>query len=250
MLIKATDIINQSVELYLKHFKQIWVYLAISLIPTITLTIITLTEISLEVHMVTPKIANDIVLLIVFIAGLILSLWAYLALIKGCDRILKNQLPGDWKENFISAKTIILSGIWLSIIVGLTILAGSILFIIPGIIFTVWFQFSIYSLATDNTKGIEAMKMSKNLVTGRWWAVLWRLFAPSVLFAIAAGILQWIIGQILNLLPTMSLAPSNTVTIFSNNIISLLLLPLLIIAGLILYENLKSTPVNKTAPIS
>lgn len=244
MLIGVNNIIQQSITLYFKHFKQIWVYLAISLIPTIVITLIALIEISLEIRMITPKTLNDAALIVLYVAGSIVSLWAYLALIKVFDLILKNQPAVWWKDNLSAAVKTILPGILLFILTGLIVLAGSLLFVIPGIIFMVWYQFSVYALVADNEHGLVAMKNSKNLVTGRWWAVLWRLLAPSALFAIGAGILQWVVTLIISWIPKIPEATLEVITIMTDNIINLLLLPLLIAAGLILYENLKANPVN------
>lgn len=75
----------------------------------------------------------------------------------------------------------------LSILVSLTIFAGFVLLIVPGIIFMVWFGFSYYALLLEDVRGIEAMKRSRALVKGKWWAVFGRV-AALILIGLAFGI--------------------------------------------------------------
>lgn len=70
--------------------------------------------------------------------------------------------------------------ILLSILVSLAVLGGLILLIVPGIIFMVWFSFSYYVLILEGTKGVAAMKRSRELVRDQWWAVFVRLVVLMV----------------------------------------------------------------------
>jgi hypothetical protein len=78
----------------------------------------------------------------------------------------------------------------LSILMGLIIGLGFILLIIPGIIFMVWFHFSSFELITKG-KGIkDSLSGSKNLVAGKFWAVLGRLIVLGLLSALAGLIVS------------------------------------------------------------
>lgn len=63
---------------------------------------------------------------------------------------------------------------------GLITLFGFLLFIIPGLIFLVWFSFAAI-IAVIEGKGVSAIKESKALVAGRFWPVAGRLFVLSIL---------------------------------------------------------------------
>lgn len=248
MIISASEITKQSVGLYFKHFKQIWLYLVISLAPTIITIILALVGISLEVRSITPGFVNNTAILTTVLIGVIISFWAYLGLIKVFDQIIKNQTIAPWKENFATTSKMILPGIFIMILTGLAILAGTLLFVIPGIILSVWYNFSVYALIADNQRGLTAMKASKVLVVGQWWSVLWRLIAPGILFAVASGTLQWLIARIIFWLPRISKIEFEILTMLANQAINLLTLPLMIGAGLILYENLKANPTVFSKP--
>jgi len=80
----------------------------------------------------------------------------------------------------------------LSLLVGLTVAVGFILFVIPGIIFLVMFSMSIPVLVVEGTGGTEAMRRSWKLVKGHFWHVL----GVIVVAAIIAGIVGGLIGSI------------------------------------------------------
>jgi hypothetical protein len=57
----------------------------------------------------------------------------------------------------------------LSFVLGILLLLLYLLFIIPGIIFSVFWIFSFYVLMREGTSISESMKRSKLIVKGRWW---------------------------------------------------------------------------------
>ena len=66
---------------------------------------------------------------------------------------------------------------------------GSLFFLIPGIIFSVWFIFGDFVLIDEDIRGVKALLRSKKYVEGRWFYVLKHLafifsftFALSLLF--------------------------------------------------------------------
>ncbi|WP_303722020.1 zinc-ribbon domain-containing protein [Malonomonas rubra] len=97
----------------------------------------------------------------------------------------------------------------LILLLGLTVGGGSLLLVIPGIIFTVWFFFCQYVLADEELSGIQAMARSRQLVHGHWWAVLGRfLLLPLVtlsIFTLTARLP--IIGAPLNFIFSLLITP-------------------------------------------
>ena len=141
----------------------------------------------------------------------------------------------------------------LEVLTVLAILSGVILLVIPGIIFSIWFAFSTHAVILDNKKGTQALSYSKQLVRGRWGAVLWRLLAPALAFMAVLLVLQAFIGMIYgSVLVNTLLGQGNSMsgTIQFNliglnilaAIISLVFLPLFTAAPTILYLELKRTP--------
>jgi hypothetical protein len=99
-------------------------------------------------------------------------------------------------------------GILLSIIMGLALFGLYLLFLIPGIIFSIYWNFAYYALITDNVGITKALEHSKKVVQGRWWTVFGYIFllglitgvisfAVFIALMIIMGIFSMIIGNLL-----------------------------------------------------
>lgn len=85
--------------------------------------------------------------------------------------------------------------LWIIILMTVITLIGYLLFIIPGIIFSIWFTFAMYVLLIENIGGTKALGRSRQLVKGFWWTVFARL--------LLVAIFSMIISFILNLLTSL-----------------------------------------------
>lgn len=79
------------------------------------------------------------------------------------------------KEAFKRARPYFLEFIIVNFFVGILVIFWSLLFIIPGIIVSVYYSFAIWTLIFEDYKGMSALKRSKELVKGHWWSVFSRL---------------------------------------------------------------------------
>lgn len=61
-----------------------------------------------------------------------------------------------------------------ALLLGLIVAGGSLLLIVPGIIFSVWFCFSLFILTEEGGGGLQALGKSRQLVRGHWWQVFTR----------------------------------------------------------------------------
>lgn len=124
--------------------------------------------------------------------AIILGLWsqtATLYAVKEGSITFKNLLTMAWPK--------IGSLFWVALLTALAVLGGFILFVIPGIIFSVWFCFSGFVFVAENLRGASALKKSRDLVKGYWWPVFGRL----VVIGIVAGLISSIetFGPIINI---------------------------------------------------
>lgn len=104
----------------------------------------------------------------------------------------------DFKQAFKFGTGKLLGALLVGILAGLAILGGTILLIIPGIIFFVWFSFSVYAYLHEGLGGTSALKRSKQLVKGYWWAVFGRLLGFSLLmFMPLLVVMGLMLGQFL-----------------------------------------------------
>jgi hypothetical protein len=60
---------------------------------------------------------------------------------------------------------------WVNILTGVIILGWSLLLIVPGIIWSNFYAFTLAIVSLRETKGMAALEASKRLVMGQWWRV-------------------------------------------------------------------------------
>lgn len=80
----------------------------------------------------------------------------------------------DIWQVFNQGNKIVWSLFFISLLVGIKVFLWALLLIIPGIIFSVYYSLSSWSLVLEGKKGNEALKRSKQLIDGYWWAFLGR----------------------------------------------------------------------------
>lgn len=74
---------------------------------------------------------------------------------------------------------------WISILGGIIMAGGFLMFIIPTIIFSIWFVLAAYILIIDGEKGMSALLKSKEYIRGYWWAAFGRVFAIILVILVA-----------------------------------------------------------------
>ncbi|MBI4100273.1 hypothetical protein HY439_00840 [Candidatus Microgenomates bacterium] len=144
---------------------------------------------------------------IIIIATIAVQFWSEAALIFAINGA--GEKIGV-KDSYQKGRSKIIPLFLLSLLSGLIVMGGFIFFIIPGIIFSVWFTFSRYLLVLENTGGLGALLKSREYVRGKWWPVLWRLFVLGLfngLFYIIAAI----IFPFLNLFTNLFIGPLTSV---------------------------------------
>src|SRR5206468_3309699 len=77
---------------------------------------------------------------------------------------------------------------WVSIVSSAVIITGYLLFIIPGIIFSIWFIFAPFILLIEDRKGIDALLQSKAYMKGYWWAIFLRVIFMYIAVVALFGI--------------------------------------------------------------
>ena len=245
MLIKAGEIISKSIELYRENAKLLLSYVVLFLIPTSLLQ-----TVSILLGQGTFGLglgASVIVMIVLTIVFALVNIWISIALIRAIAARYTGVVAKDMKTELHAGTAVLWSAVIASIIAGLAIFAGIILLIIPGIIFSIWFAFVMYSVVLDNKKSIESLKASKALVSGRWWTVLWLLLAPGVVFVLLMIIVQWIAGLMIflpEMFGTFGLILYGTIVTAAGLIVA----PLTTAAPTILYIELKKTPVTTPTP--
>jgi hypothetical protein len=183
-----------------------------------------------------------LLLLIVAIASIIVSLITSTSMIMVTKKLLDKQMVDEPKKMMNDAKKIIGGVFIVGLLVALIVIGGSILLFIPGLIFAIWYSFAVFEAVLNNKRGMEALSESKKLVSGRWWAILWRLIGPSIPLIIVVFVVQFIVGIIA--VAFHSFAVSQLLTLIVNYVLYFFILPYSMSAQMMLYQDAKAKPVS------
>ena len=136
-----------------------------------------------------------IVALVGVVIGVIINAVLQAAIMRGAAQGSIGDpvdIDASYKWGFARFGSVLL----ISILVGLAVLGGFILLIIPGIIFMVMFAVAIPALVVENLRGTDAMSRSWNLVKGNFWHALGLIIVAGIITAVVGGIIGAIGGAI------------------------------------------------------
>lgn len=139
-------------------------------------------------------IANGVVNFILGLLGIAsVVVLIYVATVAkiGMYRLINNRMESmathetkSIKEILMNSRKYFWSYIAVSILVFIFVMLWSILFIIPGIIFAIYYSFSIWSLIIGDNKPSKSIKRSRELVKDYWWAVVGRFLFLGLIYII------------------------------------------------------------------
>lgn len=133
---------------------------------------------------------EDFVFIPDIIGSLIISLLGILVLIS-VVRSLSIKKPISINQGLPFYGYAIILGILMS----LAVFGLSLLLLIPGIIFAVYWSLSFYVLVAEKLSITDAMKRSKELITDNWWRTLGYFLA----FGMSLGVIVLIVSMILGI---------------------------------------------------
>ncbi len=246
MLKTASELVSEGWYLYIKNWRKFLPYLTILFVPTVILSLLGISSLYLSVYLPQSSLPSNLIIIAVSAASFVLNIWASIALTKALSAQLMGR-PVEWKESFTTSNYLIWPVIYTSILMFLIVMGGFLLLIIPGIIFSVWYNFYFYSLVIENKKGLAALNNSKSLVVGRWWPIIWRLAVPAVVFGFLNVFIVTIISFLIKLIPLtqfLAMALNSSLT----SLVGIIVAPFSLGASLILYYSAKQNPVMAPAP--
>jgi hypothetical protein len=121
-----------------------------------------------------------------------------------------------------------------AVLVGLGVLGGLILLIIPGIIFLVMWSVSIPSVVVEGKRGTEAMRRSWQLVRGHFWFVLGVVVVTAIITSVVSSIFSAIAGE------------SDILALILNTIGQIITAPFAALVTVVLYLDLRTKTENLT----
>jgi uncharacterized membrane protein len=139
-----------------------------------------------------PNIGLSFIFALVTIAGIIVGI----ALDLGLTRIqlhIVTQSQARIKDLLVSSE-LIWKYFWAALMYGLIVLAGYLLFIIPGIIWSIKFSQFKYVMVEKGLGPIDALKESSRLTQGKKWWLFKFYFVLA--FVELAGVLIFLVGAL------------------------------------------------------
>jgi len=190
-LTPTLEILETAIGIWWKNLiKFVKIYLwgfAYALIPLVIMALIAIFSIWRGGDMaVSLKVSFVIISFVSILFVIYYSIRAY----AGIFLLVKSNYEGNELALFKEAKNFVFPYIGLALLTALFIILWSLLLIIPGIIFSVFYSFAIYAFFFEGKKGLAAIKRSKQLVKDYFWAVFGRL--------IFSGIVIWLFTMIIS----------------------------------------------------
>jgi hypothetical protein len=170
---------------------------------------------------------------------IIVGLWTFVSLFYVINNREKSV---GFKEAMANGWPRIVPFFWISFLTGLISMLGFFLFIIPGIIFSVWYILSEYVFIAEGLKGAAALKRSKELVKGFWWKVFWRFLGFGFIIFLA-------MIPVLIITLVLSFFGLTLVGAILNSIFNALITPLSAVYGFLVYESLKKAKSGNAAAV-
>lgn len=254
MLLSAWSLVEKSAKLYKENMKLFIKYAVLLYVPSIAASLI-IGVAALLFAITSGNISGVIGLgifsfILIIISGLV-SLWFSLAFVRVIADRYQGKPITNMKKEIIETKKYVWLAVGATILSGLAIIGGFFLFIIPCIIFSIWFAFVMQAVVLDNKGSVDSLKASKDLVSGRWFSVFWRILVP-VFMVIVITLAIELFGKLL--FSTVERTAIGDVLILIYTFISIalnvLLIPFITTVQTILYLELKKHPVQETNPVA
>lgn len=234
-IIHVTDLTKKVTEIYKQHFFDYLRLLVWLLVPAVLSSIVFILPISPLSQRITDGALGTIAALV--------SLWLSVVLVD----LTLSYVKGVTIKKYTAWNMFwrIIDLIMISLLQGAIILFGLLLFIVPGIIFWIWFSFARYAVLIDNkSPGSESLINSKKMALGRFWQIAWRWIGSYVYFGIFFGLIIMATLALIGALfgdPRMAFQFDEKLwwSELIIGVLSTLVTPIFIAVGVVLYEDAK-----------
>lgn len=181
---KLTPIRTLFATSYAAYREAMWHLITLEVLPMCAMLVVgALAFSTILVDMTAAAVA---VILIGVVLTIILSVSVSIAMVH---RVHTPRTRLNLRASLEATRPLFLSYIWVVILGALFVLLGLILFIIPGIVIAVWLCFSYFTVILEERRGMDALKASKELVRGLWFAIFGRL----VLLVVAVMLIMMVV---------------------------------------------------------
>lgn len=181
-----TDVIQMGWEIYCKRFKVIIGIIGIGAVPGGIANYLIVND---------PRglqVSTGILLLV----NIVLMAIAYMAVVVLVDATVNQNKEIDWRTAVQKSYSQLGNCIGTSLLAGIIVLGLSLLLLIPGIIWSMYYTFLLQVIILHGLSGKTALNYSKSLVKGRWWRIFMRVFILGVIVAVPSMILSGVLSVV------------------------------------------------------
>jgi hypothetical protein len=125
------------------------------------------------------------------VAIIALTVLSYLLGTVACYRAVSDTYlnrPTSASESLSYAANRLGATLWLTIVFGVGIVAGTLAFIVPGIYLSIAWAVAFPVMLVERVGGFAALKRSFDLTRGRWWATTGRLLVAYILVTVISTV--------------------------------------------------------------
>ena len=171
------DLLGEGWQLYRTNFKNILLVILCVYIPVnIIISFIPIDSFIQNYGSRGLQLYNNILKILEFFIGTIATI--------GIASIVEKSLQGttlSWGDSLRYGLSKWGTAIGTGFLAGLILLGLTLLLIIPGIIWSLYYTFWIYVVALRSVGGKTALDYSKSLVEGQWWSVFGVFFVLGII---------------------------------------------------------------------
>jgi hypothetical protein len=180
----------------------------------------------------TAELAWWLLLILVSIVGGIFAFYFALRAYMALFLLVKKNYVGDEMLIFKETAPLFWPYVGLVLLTAGLVLLWTLLLIIPGIIYSIFYSLACYAFFFEGKTGMTAIRRSIQLVRGYWWPVLGRF--------IVLGVVLWLVMLIISLPLSFTSLNSNFYQIWSGviQVINFLIGPIALLFTYQIYKDL------------
>jgi hypothetical protein len=218
-----SDILSAAFNIYRANASKLLVIVAIVVVP-LTFISSLLTDVALAPGTTGGVVDSRDIVMAVFVgsigAAISVIIWALLqaAILRAAAQATIGD-PVDTEASYRYGFKRLGSVILVSLLVGLAVLGGLLLLVIPGLIFAVMLSVAVPALVVENRRGTEAMGRSWNLVKGHFWHAVGVILIAGIITGVIGGIIgaiggtAWFTRWIFTAIATVITAPYSSLVL-------------------------------------
>ncbi len=172
----------------------------------------------------TSFIVFAVLIVITIIGSIFAQVWQILAMSKTAIEVSGGATPLKSADVFKSVRPLVFGYFLVMILQSFASFSGYLLFIIPGVIMSIWFSLAIYTYLIDQKKGVSALILSRDYVKGYTGGVFlyfffWGIISYGLLSFLPSYIFEKLdmdlLGGLVSLVITPVIIPLSTIFVLN-----------------------------------